>query len=227
MSDIAVKTSIEASLFIQILTFLVNGFSFFIPLDVTDFALKEILGLETFVQSIELVFYLWYRRRLLEKTNDVTRFRYYDWFLTTPMMLFSTASYYGYLYAKDTPSKEPFSVWTFFQEHKTTFILIFLLNALMLLFGYLQELGLISLLWSSLFGYASLIGSFGLLYKEFVTKVPLQQGLFSFMFAVWSLYGVAALFPSREKNISYNVLDIFAKNFYGLFLSSLIFQKKV
>ena len=38
------------------------------------------------------------------------------------------------------------------------------------------------------------------------------------MFFVWSLYGVAALLGDKLKNISYNILDIFAKNFYGLFL---------
>jgi hypothetical protein len=41
------------------------------------------------------------------------------------------------------------------------------------------------------------------------------------MFGIWSLYGVAAWFPSALKNASYNILDIFAKNFYGVFLSYL------
>jgi hypothetical protein len=38
------------------------------------------------------------------------------------------------------------------------------------------------------------------------------------MFVVWSLYGIAALLPTLQKNISYNGLDIIAKNFYGLFI---------
>jgi hypothetical protein len=97
----------------------------------------------------------------------------------------------------------------------------------MLLFGYLQEIGMINLVWSSLLGYAALLGSFGLMYTKFVTKTPQQQGLFWFMFGVWSLYGVAAMFPSKEKNISYNILDIFAKNFYGLFLGYLILRRKI
>ena len=35
---------------------------------------------------------------------------------------------------------------------------------------------------------------------------------------LWGLYGVAAVLPLSEKNISYNILDIFSKNtlrFYG------------
>ncbi len=220
------KTSIEASLFIQVLTLLLNVFAFFIPVDKWDFALKQILGLETLVQIVELIFYGWYRDRILQKVSDVTRFRYYDWFVTTPTMLFSTASYYGYLESRETQSKEPFSVWTFFQQNSNLIWFMFFMNALMLLFGYLQEIGVLSIATSSVLGYAGLLGSFATLYS-FVSKVPQQQGLFWFMFVVWSLYGVAAMLPSLEKNISYNVLDIFAKNFYGLYLSYLIVQRQI
>jgi hypothetical protein len=220
-----IKFSIEASLFVQILTLLFNVFAFLVPLDKWDYALKEILGLETGVQIVELIFYSWYRERILTKVNDITEFRYYDWFVTTPTMLFSTAAYYGYLDRKESPQKDPFSIWTFFQQNANWVWLMFFMNALMLLFGYLQELGLMSILWSSILGYAGLLGSFGILYTQFVSKTPQQQGLFWFMFSVWSLYGVAAMLPSVQKNISYNILDIIAKNFYGLFLGYLIFKR--
>jgi hypothetical protein len=222
-----VRFSIDASLFIQILTLLLNLFAFTIPLDKWDFALKEILGLETFVQIIELIFYGWYRSELVERVYDITRFRYYDWFITTPTMLFSTASYYGYLDSREQTEKEPFTVVSFFQKNWNWILLMFLCNALMLWFGYLQEMNLLSITWSSLLGYASLFGSFGILYTQFVSKTPQQQGLFWFMFTAWSLYGVAALFPSKEKNIGYNILDIFAKNFYGVFLSYLIYRRQI
>ena len=204
-----------------------NLFAFFVPLDKWDFALKEILGLETFVQVIELLFYGWYRGQLVERQNDITKFRYYDWFLTTPTMLFSTASYYGYLDSKEVEQKEPFSVWTFFQQHWNWILLMFVCNAFMLWFGYLQEVGVLSIHWSSLLGYISLLGSFGVLFMKFVSKTPQQQNLFWFMFSTWSLYGVAAWFPSKEKNIGYNILDIFAKNFYGMYLSYLILQRQI
>lgn len=222
-----VKATIDASLFIQIVTLLLNVFAFFIPLDKWDFALKEILGLETAVQIVELVFYTWYRGKLLGNGFDVTQFRYYDWFVTTPTMLFSTASYYGYLDAKEEPKKEPFSIAKFFRENSQWILLMFVCNALMLMFGYLQEVGALSIFWSSLLGYGSLLGSFGILYTQFVSKTPQHQGLFYFMFSVWSLYGIAAMLQSREKNIMYNVLDIFAKNFYGLFLGYLILMRKI
>lgn len=220
------KLSIDASLFIQILTLLLNLFAFMIPVDKWDFALKEILGLETAVQIVELGFYTWYRQHIVTKVTDITQFRYYDWFVTTPTMLFSTAAYYGYLDKKESEQKEPFSVWSFFQQNANWIWLMFFMNALMLLFGYLQEIGMLSLVWSSILGYAGLLGSFGILYKQFVSKTPQQQGLFWFMFSVWSLYGVAAMLPSVQKNISYNILDIFAKNFYGLFLGYLIVTRR-
>jgi hypothetical protein len=225
MKDTLVKTSIEGSLIIQIVTLLINVFAFLVPVDQWDFALKEILALETLVQVVELVFYEWYRGQLVNGIYDVTKFRYYDWFFTTPTMLFTTAAYYGYLHSKDETEekKEPFSVKTFFQEESQWIYWIFVFNAAMLFFGYLQEVGSISVLWSSLLGYMSLLGSFGVLYYKFVSKTQQQRWLFWFMFSVWSLYGVAAVFPAPEKNISYNILDIFAKNFYGLFLSGILF----
>lgn len=216
------KPTTEGSLVVQLITLLFNLIAFMIPVDILDFALKEILGLETAVQIVELIFYLWYRQRLLLKTNDVTQFRYYDWFLTTPTMLVSTASYYGYLEEKNKPKQERFSVLRFLRENASWIGWMILFNAVMLGVGYLQEIGLISLVWSSLLGYFALLLSFGTMYTQIVSKVPQQQGLFWFMAGVWSLYGIAAALPSVEKNISYNILDIFAKNFYGLFLGYLI-----
>jgi len=220
------QTTIEASLGVQLLTLLFNLYAFFIPVDRMDFALKEILGLETVVQIIELIFYMWYRNRLFLKQNDVTIFRYYDWFFTTPTMLVSTAGYYGYLQAKQEPKERPFSLASFVGTNSGWISLMILSNALMLGAGYLQELGLLSLLWSSVIGYTALLGSFAILYR-FASKVPEQQWLYQSMGGVWSLYGVAAWLPSTEKNIGYNILDLIAKNFYGLFLGYTIHQKRI
>ena len=35
---------------------------------------------------------------------------------------------------------------------------------------------------------------------------------------IWALYGVAAYFDHIPKNISYNILDVISKNFYGLYI---------
>ena len=44
------------------------------------------------------------------------------------------------------------------------------------------------------------------------------------MASIWSIYGIAALFNFKIKNAFYNILDIFSKNFYGLFLAYLVYS---
>jgi hypothetical protein len=221
------KISLDGSLSIQTITLITNLFSLQAQLNPNDNILKDILGLETLVQVIELIFYIWYRTFLLHKTSDVTLFRYYDWFLTTPIMLFTTACYYLYLESEEQVESEKtdLSLQKIFQENQNSFLGIFICNALMLLFGYLQEINILSIVSSSILGYLSLLGSFGILYTEFVKKVPKKQGLFYFMFGVWSMYGVSAMLSTIPKNVMYNILDIIAKNFYGVFLSYVILEK--
>jgi hypothetical protein len=47
------------------------------------------------------------------------------------------------------------------------------------------------------------------------------------MFFIWALYGVAFLLPSIPKNIGYTILDILAKNFFGIFLAYAIYSKSM
>jgi hypothetical protein len=63
-----------------------------------------------------------------------------------------------------------------------------------------------------------LVASFTVM-ASFLQNDGLSIGLFVAMFIVWALYGVAAVFPYKEKNVAYNVLDIVSKNFYGVFLT--------
>jgi hypothetical protein len=214
-----INTSLSASLIIQWITLFINGVGLLQPLAAKDFVLKEILGLETVVQAVELGFYTWYQNHIEAKVADVTQFRYYDWVITTPLMLFSTMGFYEYLQHK---KEEPLRLLPFFQENASSILLILFLNFLMLLFGYLQEVGMISLVASTVLGFAALVGSFSKMYIDFVAEAP-KQFIFFFVFFIWSLYGIAAMFGNHWKNISYNILDIFAKNFYGVYLSYFIY----
>ena len=65
-----------------------------------------------------------------------------------------------------------------------------------------------------------------MIYVNYATQSKTGWKLFLYFFFFWSLYGVAALFPYDIKNSFYNILDLFAKNFFGLFLSYLIITKK-
>lgn len=213
-----VLLSLDTSLNVQWATLVTNILSLFQPLPAKDFVLKEILGLETLVQAIELIFYSWYKHHIQDRVVDVTHFRYYDWALTTPMMLFSTMGFYQYLQS----SANPMSLLSFFQENSTSIVFILFMNFLMLLFGYLQEIGFITIVSSTLFGFAALFTSFYTMYEKFVKEAP-KQFIFFFVFFVWSLYGFAAMLDNHWKNTSYNILDIFAKNFYGIYLSYFIY----
>jgi bacteriorhodopsin len=214
-----VRASLNGSIFVQAVTFVANIYGLSLPLNPQDAVLNQALKLETIVQTVELIFYGWYATHTAEKLADVTRYRYYDWAITTPLMLFTTMLFYAYVYSKEE-EKEPITLERFVDENKITIGIVVVFNALMLVFGYMAEIGVLSKLWSSVFGYAALLGSFGVIYKEFVSKIPLvKQTIFWFMFVFWSLYGIAALLENHAKNISYNILDVFAKNFYGLYLT--------
>ena len=97
----------------------------------------------------------------------------------------------------------------------------------MLLFGYAYERNLIDIVTSTLLGFVGFGGSFYVLWDSFASKNEENYPLFFFMFSVWFLYGIAALFTPVWKNVSYNILDVVAKNFYGVFLSYLIYQKSI
>lgn len=226
-----VKDSIVGSIFAQVITLFVNLYGLSLSLKPSDQVLQEILGVETIVQIIELGFYGWYANHVSTQIVDVAKYRYYDWALTTPMMLFSTMAFYSYLKSKEDEEKEDkqpsLGLLNFFKQHWVTILTVFFFNAFMLLFGFFAEIGIMSSLWSSILGYGALLGSFGLVYNKFVTQVAFaKQGIFWFMFFFWSLYGIAALFENHAKNVSYNILDVFAKNFYGLYLSWFIFGLK-
>lgn len=212
--------SLYASLFAQWSTLGINFFSLFQPLPSKDQVLQSVLWIETIVQIIELVFYSWYTY-FFHTVAEMTYYRYHDWFVTTPLMLFSTMVYYEY---QNNPDEEV-TVESFLQKHWKEVLIVFGFNAVMLLFGYLHERNALDLLTSQILGFAGFAGSFYVIWDKFASQSPNNFPLFGFMFTIWALYGIAAMFDSIAKNISYNILDVFAKNFYGVFLSILIYQK--
>lgn len=170
--------------------------------------LYTLLVLDATVQLVELVFYLffiWYGR--LD-----TAFRYLDWFVSTPTMHLSTALFVSYLGDREL------SLARFFALHGRDIALVIVANELMLAFGLLYELGRGPPLTNLLGGWITFVVSFVLLFARFTTTAG-GAVLLAFVFAVWSLYGVAATWSYVPKNVAYNSLDVVAKNFYGVFIS--------
>lgn len=214
--------SLYASLTAQWSTLFVNFYSFMLKLPDFDEILRTVLGIETFVQIVELIFYSWYATHI-HRVAEITFYRYHDWFVTTPLMLFSTMIYYEY---QNNP-EEKTTLQSFWEKHWGKVFIVFGFNLMMLAFGYMFERGLLDIVTSTVLGFVGFGGSFYVIWDSFASKSPNNFWLYAFMFVIWFLYGIAALFSPLWKNVSYNILDVFAKNFYGLFLSYLIYQKSI
>jgi hypothetical protein len=106
----------------------------------------------------------------------------------------------------------------FIKENKDLILKIFGFNFLMLLFGYLGEINTISKYIAIPIGFGFFYKSFELIFNNYASVTNKGRNLFLFLVSVWSLYGVAAIMSPNVKNISYNLLDIVAKNFYGLYI---------
>lgn len=211
-----VKESAIASLVIQLITGLVEYTGLWFPIPQKHEIVKDILKLELIVQAIEFVFYSFLVYKILTNTltQTITSQRYLDWAITTPTMLVNFALFFKYLKFPDQIQ----TFWGSLSEEWTTLIPILIANGLMLLFGYLAELGIIRTAVSVSIGFIPFAYIFKQLYANYVADDLTSLLLFYFVFFVWSLYGVAATLPFALKNTFYNILDLFSKNAYGLFL---------
>ena len=215
--NIVTKTMLISLTFQVILIFI--GFSgFFIKLEEKDNILTDVLIMDTIVQAIEALMYLWIFLSISNFSTMVKR-RYIDWFITTPIMLLTTIMYMKYNKINEQISeKNKITTFkSFIKSEKENIIKIFIFNALMLLFGYLGEAHIINKNVSIMIGFVLFFLSFNIVYK-YIDNNETNKKLFYFVFIVWALYGVAALFNSKTKNICYNFLDIISKNFYGLYI---------
>jgi hypothetical protein len=104
-----------------------------------------------------------------------------------------------------------------------TYILI--LNWLMLLFGYLGEMKIIPTIAGVGLGFIPFLLYYFIIYTKYAVLSKSGWMLFWYFFFFWSLYGVVAVLPYYMKNTFYNILDLFAKNFFGVFLSCMIISK--
>ena len=144
--------------------------------------------------------------------------RYYDWVITTPSMLLTTIVYFEYL-SNIEFNNPPFRLPEFIQNNQNNIATIFTANFLMLLFGYLHEINIIDKSTATLYGYVFFLITFGIIYEQYAQKSNQGKKLFIILFITWGLYGVAFLFDDIPKNNTINFLDLFAKNFFGVFLT--------
>jgi hypothetical protein len=211
------------SIIVQIITGIIEIGAFFVKVPTIYSIIRQLLIIELTVQIIEGMFYIWLAYNFNNVLN-VTPKRYIDWFITTPTMLITLMVYLIYLNKKVENKTNELDLFTLLKDNSDTFIPVVILNWLMLLFGYLGEMKIIPVLLGVLLGFIPFLIYYYIIYVNFVTQNTDGYLLFWYFFIFWSLYGLVAVMPYYIKNSFYNILDLFAKNFFGLFLSYIIFS---
>ena len=186
-----------------------------------DEFLKDLLRVELFVQVIEFIFYIWLFYFFNRVSKNITPYRYLDWSVTTPLMLITLS---GYLYHD---GKTTHRLADFITNNSGSLVKIVFLNALMLLSGFIGELGYLSPYVSTAIGFIPFIANFKYIKDTFLpsSEDKFKNLVFYWFVFFWSLYGVFAVMSYTIKNTGYNILDIFAKNFFGLFLAYILWSK--
>lgn len=173
---------------------------------------RHVLNLETCISIVAGYFYSVFLAQIegFAKEDkpvdwaDITKTRYIDWSITTPMMLLTLCIV--------------LSMHTKQEITLPTILIIIALNYVMLLVGFLGETQVLSHLVADFFGFVPFVAMFYLIFVKFVQPkyVFSNYCLFFFYLAVWSMYGLVYLVPETYKNISMNILDCIAKCLIGL-----------
>ncbi len=169
--------------------------------------IRHILNLETAISIIAGYFYT----KFLEKIQtpnvnwkELTKMRYVDWSITTPIMLLVLCLVLG------TNTKV--------NVHWKIIGSIVLLDYVMLYLGYLGEIGTVSKWTAMIVGFFALYSIFTIVYQVFMkVKYVLANSILFWIYVfIWSLYGVFYMLDETYKNIGMNILDLIAKCFVGL-----------
>ena len=174
-----------------------------------DIKVRNILNLETCISVVAAFFY----SKFVDDIEDeqinyekINKTRYTDWAITTPIMLLVLVL--AFLY---NTKGGPLAI--------SKYAIILLLNYGMLLFGYFGEIGVLNKFNANGIGFMFFAGLFGYLYNQFLNKKYNFDNMVLYMafLILWSLYGVVYFFDEVNKNVSYNILDLFSKCFVGIF----------
>lgn len=166
------------------------------------------LQLSSFVTFIASMHYF----LMIVSNDNVVSYRYFDWFFTTPVLLIDLCLILG-IYDK----------YFLFE--------IVIYNCVMLLFGYLGEINVLSMLTSTILGFIPFVLLFYKIYnrlknnkdtddQKYLSFENKKKLLLAFV-TLWSLYGLNNIVKNLYiKNLIYNILDFITKGAFGLFIYS-------
>ena len=214
-----VKFSTQLSVIVQLLVGIITTRGVFFKVDEKHKILNQILIVETIVQYIEIAFYTYFLKQLdVISLSSMGRIRYYDWFFTTPTMLLSTVIYFKYEEHIEQNKPGTLDFFTILKQEQVNIKFIVVSNFFMLLFGYLGEKNIIDKKISITLGFIFFAITFNLIYKNYAINSIEGKKIFNILLPIWGMYGIADCFNETYKNNTFNVLDIFSKNFFSLFI---------
>jgi len=173
---------------------------------------RHVLNLETCISIVAGYFYSVFLTQIDGfgkdgKTidwSDITKTRYIDWSITTPLMLLALCVVLSHQIGRKVDI--------------FTIAMIVVLNYIMLFIGFLGETNVLSSVSACVMGFLPFLAMFYFIYKNYVQPKYSLAGslLFGIYLVVWGFYGLVYLLPEQYKNISMNILDCIAKCFIGL-----------
>ena len=177
--------------------------TFIEALRTADPMVRHILNLETCISIIAAYFYSVFLEKIKGPYTwpEITKIRYLDWSITTPIMLLALCLAMTYNVGKHL--------------HLSLILTVVCLNYLMLGVGYLGETQRLPRIEASIIGFIPFFIMFWLIYG-LIDKSVANKILFWLYFVVWSMYGLVYLLDEETKQILTNVLDLIAKCFIGL-----------
>lgn len=216
MIPIATFEGVKNTFFVTYVLLLTTGSITFIEaLTTQNPIIRHVLNLETVVSIIASFFYSQFVSRYVNSAGvteqtvnyiELTKTRYLDWSITTPFMLLALCLVLAH------NQKRTLSV--------TAFMVILFLDYGMLWTGYLGEAEVLSKNVAFIISFLFFIALFAYIYFQFVAGAKSYDNyvLFSIYTLVWSIYGFVYYTDNVIKNVSYNILDLIAKCFIGIFL---------
>ncbi len=173
---------------------------------------RHIMNLETCISVVAGYFYSQFVKKIdnqqeneqqLYKTINDTR--YTDWAISTPLMLLVLCMVLGY--------ENKLNV------HFTNVLYILLLNFLMLGSGYIGELNMIPKIFANIIGFVFFFGMYRVIWNTYMKKSRTfnSKVIFYCFLILWAFYGLFYNMDVMTKIFGYNILDLLAKAFVGIF----------
>ncbi len=173
---------------------------------------RHVMNIETCISIVAAYFYSQFVEKLKASEGkeipyaDINLTRYTDWMISTPLMLFVLCM---------VLASEKKKAFTF-----STFLIILVLDIGMLIAGYLGETKKIDKLLAVFLGFVFFFVMYVFIWMMFMStgKNTFGANLSYFIFLfVWTIYGIVYMMDEETKNIAYNILDLIAKAFVGIF----------